>query len=79
MLEYDQVVVSVLFLLEEKNLTVFCVTHFNVKMIFKVPTKVQIKLSEGFFYVTSRGSLSDKALKKHVSQKRNNKTSKNVT
>lgn len=77
MLWCDQVIVSVLLLLEERSLTMFCVTHFNVKMIFKVPTKVQIKLSEGFIYMMCRGPLSDKALKKHVSQK--NRTAENVT
>lgn len=68
MLECDQVAVSI-FLLEERNLTMFCVSHFNVKMIFKIPTKVQIKLSEGLIYMTRRGIYQMRLLK-NVSQKK---------
>lgn len=46
----------------------FCVTHFNAKMVFKVPTKVQIKLSEGLIYMTCRG-LYQMRLLKNMSKK----------
>lgn len=69
MLEYDQVAVPIFFLLEERNLTMFCVTHFNVTMIFKISTKAQKTLSEGLIYMTCRG-LYQMRLLKNVSQKK---------
>lgn len=69
MLECDEVAISVLCFVGEKELTVFCVTHFNVNIIFKITSKVQLKFSEGLTSVTCRvlyqtGLLKNMSVKK---------------
>lgn len=57
-------------LLEKRNLTMFCVTHFNVNIIFKITSKVQLKFSEGLIYVTCRVLYQTRLLKNMSIKKR---------